>query len=853
MKHFLFIATFLAATFFSNAQESVNQPLELVLIQLQNQFEVKFSYPSDLLEDKIINLEVDPLSLKNTLDRIEKMTQLQFVKIAENSFIIKPNFGLSEVRICGYVLDAVTQLPIQDVSVSVEYTSENFNSQSNGYFELEGLNRASRIKVYRMGYKSRELTLNDFGKDCLKIYLEEEVFALNEIVIENYFSKGFVKNRDGSLNVSPKNMSTLPGLVESDVLQSVQMIPGISSPDETATGLNIRGGTPDHNLILFDGIKIYNYDHFFGMLSSFDPNIIEEIKIYKNGGPSKYRSHISGVIDMTTGSKIPKRTSGGIGVNMIFANAYLSLPVNKKLGVTLSARSSFSDVFKTITFDRYADFVFQNTKITNNNVTYSSDLSKRNTHYNFQDYTLKGVYQISPSSQVNLSAIYSKNALDFKAKLTEINQFTTDVLNIQNLGVIAEHQKEWSKRLKAKVALSFSHYNFDYSGKEILDAFFNYSTIKKNEIFDNNAHVEMNYKINALQELTVGFDYVFNDIQYTIGRISDVIFDKDYTIQSNNNKSNTYSVFADYYWKYNNWSLNAGLRNTYFSDLKQLYIQPNFTANFSLNSRINLQGSFQKKNQLLSQIVEFETQNFGLENQVWALSNSSNIPVLSNTQASVGANYKHNGLFVDLAFFKSNTSRITSLTKGFNREVDEFSIGRSENLGIELLAQKEINHCSSMVSYSLSKSVFQFKDLNEAKEFNGNFDIRHHLNLIQTLRWDKLELAAAWRFKSPKPYTQAKGLSGNNAENIHIEYEPINLARLDQYTRFDLSSSYQFSWSKKVKGVFRFSLINVFNNLNNISRYHRLVFDLQNLNYSIRELNKYGIGRTVNASIQLKF
>ena len=169
------------------------------------------------------------------------------------------------------------------------------------------------------------------------------------------------------------------------------------------------------------------------------------------------------------------------------------------------------------------------------------------------------------------------------------------------------------------------------------------------------------------------------------------------------------------------------------------------------------------------------------------------------------------------------------------------------------MVKKELNNFSTLVSYALTDSTFQFNDLNSGADFQGNFDIRQYLTIVQTFKLNDLEFSAGWRFKTPRPYTPALGLIGDNADNIQINYGDINSARLDNYNRFDVSSSYKFKVSKTLEGTIGVSLLNVFNKSNNISRYHRIILDIDSASFKLRELNKFSIARTLNMSFQLKF
>ena len=129
---------------------------------------------------------------------------------------------------------------------------------------------------------------------------------------------GFDKiENDGSITVNPDELGILPGLTEPDVLQSLQLLPGISSPTESASDIHIRGGTPDQNLVLWDGIKMYHQGHFFGQISAFNPYITETINVFRSGTSSKYGDRISGVIDIRSSDKVHDSLHIGIGANLI--------------------------------------------------------------------------------------------------------------------------------------------------------------------------------------------------------------------------------------------------------------------------------------------------------------------------------------------------------------------------------------------------------------------------------------------------------------------------------------------------------------------------------------------------------
>jgi len=835
----------------NNADESGN--LEAVLFELQKRFGINCSYDSRLIETNNVSIKIDTTSLEANIKTIEKLTNIRFYEVELKSYILKEKPQTKTISICGYLINDKTNLPVSDAKISAKY--QNTITNSNGYFTMDNISANSDLIIDKNGRTLKLISASNFKSSlCQNIRVNEGINILNEILIRNYISKGFSKNRNGSIQYLQKRTEVLPGLIAPDVLQSAQLIPGIQSPGETATGLFIRGNTPDHNLVVYDGIKIYNYNHFFGMLSVFNPYIVEKVQVGKGANSLKYRNHISGVLDITSFNDIPDQLEGGIGANMIYSDTFLKVPISKKIGLIVSSRTSYSELLQSVSFDAYSDFVFQNTKIKDQNNVFNQEISKVNSEFVFKDFTLKLISKINDKNHFCISTIHSSNKLDFQSRFREINQFTNDKLLIENLGLGMSYVTKWSNKLKSSFSTSFSDYHFNYKGEEVLNAFFDYETIKENRLKDLNISLDIDYKFNKNHSLFSGYDLVKNEIDYKISNISDVIFDSDFTLESEKNQNVSHEFFTEYALKKERLLVEGGLRTTYLTSLNKLYLQANFNTSYKLNSNLSFNFNLEKKNQFVSQINEFETQNLGLENQVWILSNNE-IPVLEKRQLSFGLSYNKSKFYIDFEAYLKNTKGITSLTKGFNNEIEELTSGSSVTKGLELLLKKEINNFNASISYALTDNRFEFDNVNNGNEFQGNFDIRHYISVINSLKINDLELTAGWRFRTARPYTPVNGLIGNSAETIKIDFGPINSERLSNYNRFDVSAFYVFKpfSSKKIKGKIGASILNVFNKENNLSRSHRIVVDLNGPSYKIREINKFSLRRTPNLNLRLNF
>ncbi|MGK0414831.1 MAG: hypothetical protein ACJA1B_003060, partial [Polaribacter sp.] len=185
-----------------------------------------------------------------------------------------------------------------------------------------------------------------------------ETTELSEVLINSYLAKGITKDKNAAFKIKPKELEILPGLIEADVLESLLELPGVISPNETATGLNVRGGTPDQNQIIWDGITIYHSGHFFGMVSNFNPNITNDVVFLNKGVNPKYGERISSVINISTKNTIAKNVNIGAGFNGISADIFAEAPIIKnKLSVLVSFRKTYHKLFETSSFEKIEEKV----------------------------------------------------------------------------------------------------------------------------------------------------------------------------------------------------------------------------------------------------------------------------------------------------------------------------------------------------------------------------------------------------------------------------------------------------------------------------------------------------------------
>ena len=232
-------------------QTEVDEPLVTVLTKLQERFQIQFNYASELIDEIRIIKPKGNLLLKDAIAYLKEQTGLDFVFISDAVISIKAK----SLKLCGYVRDKDTGEPLPYTTVQCNGRGTVTNDE--GYFELPTITTSGVVLIRHIGHRTIRRELRFFSiMDCGIVHMVAEQQQLPEIVLSHYLIRGMDKLDNGSFRLDFDKFSILPGLVDEDVLQSVQALPGIQSIDETVSNINIRGGSNDQNLILWDNISI---------------------------------------------------------------------------------------------------------------------------------------------------------------------------------------------------------------------------------------------------------------------------------------------------------------------------------------------------------------------------------------------------------------------------------------------------------------------------------------------------------------------------------------------------------------------------------------------------------------------
>ncbi|WGD34166.1 TonB-dependent receptor plug domain-containing protein [Olleya sp. YS] len=832
-RSFVFISLFFLCVPSVVAQDTEKEESLISIIEnLKTKHNVQFNYAEDVI--KSITLKPPPTSntLKQALVYLEKNTPLKFTLNNSSFVLVKPK---GEFFLCGYLKDKDNLQPL--VSATVQGLKKATITDENGYFQIKISQPSELITIRYLGYKTINRSYNQFlTSDCGSVFMLPDFQSLSEILISNYITKGINKLNNGSFKVDFKNFDILPGLIENDVLQVVQSFPGIQSIDETVSNLNIRGGTHDQNLILWDNIKMYQSGHFFGLISMFNPQITQEVSLIKNGSDVSYTDGVSGTINMQTNKNTNALFKANVGVNLTDVNVFMDVPTGKKGSVQIAGRRSVSDLFNTPTYNNYFDRISQNTEVDNNiENTFNSDKT-----FDFYDTSLRWLYKISDKDEIRLNFITVSNKLQFDetAVLNNVQQSRRSQLNQNSIAGGFHYKRIWNTKVKS----TFEVYETDYKLKSVnANVLESQRFLQENIVSETSLKLLTDYNLNESIRLSGGYHFVetkitnLDDVDTPVFRIliSEVL--------------RTHGAFAqiNYTSLNKNSNLNLGVRYNYLDKFNKQIWEPrlNFSQRFLDYFTVEVLGEF--KHQNTSQIINFQNDFLGIEKRRWQLSNNNDIPIITSKQLSLGINYNTQGWLVSLDGYYKNVDGITSQSQGFQNQYEFVKSQGSYNVkGADFLLRKQFRYFNTWLSYSFMNNQYEFKDL-EDDTFPSNFDITHAINLGLSYSNNNFKSSIGVNWHTGKPITNPE--ENNPIDEQTIIFGKTNAERLNDYVRVDASVQYDFMISNKIKAKAGVSVWNVLDRENQVNTFFRIVNN--ELNQSIQR----SLGLTPNATFKLYF
>jgi hypothetical protein len=855
MRIFLVVVWFLLGIFSSNAQENLfvefkDVPLKSAIEQLEKDLDLRFSYAEDLISNKKIDLFADGLSLNRLLNTLEAQTGLRFEKIAGQPQIIIAPLNLAKDTFQVYLLDQDTRMPISENPVMIDSSSIK-ETDKTGFLQFKKTDNP----VYRLEANGYRPTLISAKESPASIYLIPAYQELKEVVVTSYITTGIDRNQDGSITLSQKPLGPIPGQTSPDILQSIQLIPGVTSLDESVSGIQIHGGTSDQNLVLFDHIRVFNTGYLYGMLSRFNPYATEKVTIFKTATSAMYGDRVSGIIDISTNDKVSQELSGGIGIDGLSVDGFIKIPLSKKSSISLYARNAYQDILKTQTYEAYAKKIFNNSgqilDSSGNPLNISSDddytYYSSDSEFRFYDINAKYVHQPSEKDLLSISALMTRNRTLFSFK----NQGETkrDSLATGNGGISLSWKHFSSPSQTDQITTYFSSYDSYYRNLELYGSEIEETNIRGNRISDFGLELKSDRVLKNNNILSFGYQLSNTNLEIDLNYFSNIDSANNVSlpVQDSNLKN---VLFGEYSIRKDKGSLfKIGLRAVHYGSLGQFLLEPRLNLEAPLSQSIRIRTGYERRNQPISQLIEFDQTELRLENNLWRLSDNANYPLLRSDQFSAGILFDKNSWTFDAEVYYKNLTGLTSYTQGFYLPQPNLAQGKSRIVGLDILLKKRIKNYRFWIGYAFNNVDFTFNGIQQGP-FSGNNDIPHSFRISNSLNINNLKFSLGWQYRNGTPYTPIKNY---DEETKAVTFESLNSDRLPSFHRLDASLTYDFAIDpKSTKIQLSISALNIYDRIVPMVIIYRT--NQQNEDLLLEQvIQRRSLGFTPNMTLRLFF
>lgn len=720
----------------------------------------------------------------------------------------------------GYVLDSQTNELVIGASVIIDELNIGTITNSYGFFSITVKEGNYSVKTQNLGYKD-DLQIISLNKNIiLNIYLTEEVESLDEVIVMENTEDIDIELPVLSLNIiSGKTIRQTPVVFgESDILKTIQLLPGVSSAGEGASGFNVRGGAADQNLILFDEAIIYNSSHLFGLFSVFNSDAIKEVKLYKGGIPSSYGGRLSSVLDVyqKDGNNQNFSMNGGIGA--ISSRLLVEGPIQKNQSSFLVAsRGTYAHLFLKLTdIENIAYFYDLNTKsnfvIDNKNKIFLSgyfgrDLFKldgtfMNTYGN-STLNLRWNHLINEKTFSNTSLIFSDYYYGLQLDFVGFDWKS----GIKNLNFKFDLKNYYSNIFQFNYGLNVIYYDFNPGtiGPLTPDSGFNFSRLNKKYAFENSTYFDVIHKINSQLSMRYGI------------RLNQFLRLRQNGLQQYANDDPLYydndlKIYDPATPLAGNFDNNSSVFKTYNN------IEPRINISYSFNNQ-SIKASYNRLNQYLHLISNTSSPT---PLDIWVPSGPYIKPQKLD-QYALGYYKRIKNIKIETEiFFKKIKNRLDYIDGAdlvANDNIETVILpGKSRAYGFEILLKKSEGRHKFMVAYTLSKSEQKTPGRNSLEDginfsnwYNTPYDKPHDFSInSEYILSKKLKIVGNFIYQTGQPTNYPN--SQYTYMNLNVpNYGKRNSQRLPNYHRMDINLTLTpEKKNKKIESSWVFGIYNLY-------------------------------------------
>lgn len=738
--------------------------------------------------------------------------------LAVKSVLILFLFGLftidwvnaQEHTISGYVEDRSSGERIPDVEIYFPDLERGAVTNQYGFYSFATSSTEVKLLVLHIAYEAQEFNFELLRDTTLNVSLVPREINLDELEVVASPDRAVDNIQMSQHKIEIAQIETLPVLLgEPDIQKLLQLLPGVQAGQEGSSGLYIRGGRADQNLILLDGLPVYNPSHLFGFFSVFPAQALKSVKLLKGGFPARYGGRLSSVVDYTIKEGNMKTFGGQAAVGIVSSRILLEGPIKKeKASFLFSARRTFIDLLLQPFQDRSTGW---------NNVS-------------FYDLHFKANYIISQKDRLYLSAYAGKDLLAYRYKSNP----DAKKLLLDNVS----SNIQWGNRL---LALRWNRIVNDRTFVNILTGLTSYSysldhkttsqpakdTVTKvsednwtSEIVDATFKIDAEHNASTRHYLRFGVEGILHRIQPGRSQLRTAGEGEDQKIvtspfPTDQIQSSTLAAYVeDELFLNRRIRVNVGLRlSSYLVEGGPYWsLEPRLSANVRISERVAAKLSATTMQQYIHLLTKGGAR---LPNDLWVPSTEKIRPqngqqiALGFAWSSLSGKYELSletywRRMQRLLEYETNANTRESAILNWSELVEE---GRGQAIGLELFAQKKTGRWTGWVGYTLGKTTRKFEKLNDGNTFPDGFDRRHDLSIVSQYRiTDQIEFAATWVYGSGYPLWLPVGrLLSDESANLYrypiilVDFGPLNSSRAPDYHRLDAGIHFgrTLSWASR--------------------------------------------------------
>ncbi|MBS3806222.1 MAG: TonB-dependent receptor [Bacteroidales bacterium] len=724
--------------------------------------------------------------------------------------------------ISGHVKDRSNGEVLIGANIYIQGTQKGTATNAYGFYSLTVDQETDTLVYTYMGYRTRKIGLNINHDTTINTELKPASKKLQEVVITDKRPNQNVSSVQMSMDkLTSQTISKIPVLMgETDMIKSLQLLPGVKNTGSLSSGMSIRGGGRDQNLMLLDEATVYNASHLGGIFSVFNTDAIKNVELYKGKIPARYGGRLASLIDIRMKDGNMKRFSGEGGIGLISSRLTLESPIVKNKGsVMVSGRRTYMDAVI-----RAARELSGNENI----IEFP---------FHFYDLNAKANYRINSNNRLYLSGYFGRDVFSWS-----INKQNQSSFNWGNYTGTLRWNHLFSKKLFSNFTFLASNYDYLLAneltvGKDEKIFSFEYEAFVKDYSFK----ADFGYYLNQNNTLRFGIKTTHHD--FNVGEVEGQQDTVNFSFKMPKvNSIETALYISNQQQIGDRLSLKYGLRYSLFLNIGparvnqindryevtgqksyepgSIYhnyggLEPRLAMNYTFSPRHSIKASYSRTRQHL---LIASNSNSGTPLDVW-ISANPNIKPQVGDQYSVGyfRNFFDNQLESSLEVYYKDMQHQVAFDEfaqpQFNPEmIEDLRFGRGKAYGLELLFKKPAGRLSGWLSYSYSRSMRKIRDIQEKDWYPSPYDRPHDLTLVAMFDLTpRISLSANWTIKSGRPLN-APAARYEYGNLVLPYYSGRNQDRMPAYHRLDLGVTIQGKQkpNRDYRGKWVFSVYNVY-------------------------------------------